>query len=285
MIPENFWLSVSFSLCSDKPMYPPEKNWIVKLWLCWKYAGAILLIWTIILPLIATFSCGLSKRAELPQFASHTPIYREWPRLSVQELDSLREIYGRNKLFLEEYIEPTLIALSYYPELRDVPIEFKYSSEATTMAARPISGFLLGKRKYGVLINGDKNFEGVLLQDTPFNAQIGIIGHELAHIADYNRKNIWGILGCLFRYLDQDRRPLFEKETDMATIERGLGWQLYDWAVYAMYHSPKATERYKEFKQYTYMKPEEISYLIRHFSGYASVKDSISTFSEAIGRQ
>ncbi|MDY6121921.1 MAG: hypothetical protein SPI72_02420 [Porphyromonas sp.] len=221
------------------------------------------------------FSCGVSREAQLPSFSLDNEVRREWTRLSSTSIDSLKQLYGSNKEFINDFLEPALIALSYFPDLADETIVFRYSSEATTMAARPVVSSLLGKRRYEVLINNSPTFDGILLRDVPFNAQIGVIGHELAHIAEYRRLNISGMIGTLLRYVGSRSKVLFEKETDLATIERGLGWQLYDWAQYAMYDSSKASPSYKEFKRETYMKPSDIELQIRHFARYAGVTQMV----------
>jgi len=215
--------------------------------------------------------CGIRPHATLP-YIPDQPVVREFGHLDRHQADSLLEIYGKEKIFVDEYIEPALIALSYYPELKDVEIEFKYSREATTMAARPVPFSMFSERKYVVLINNKKNFDGIRLENVPFNAQIGVIGHELAHIVDYDNYNLWGILGIYFRYSDHKRKPLYEQEIDKATIERGLGWQLYDWATYSMFADDDATDDYKLFKRNTYMHPDRIEQIISFISKYGSVE-------------
>lgn len=214
-------------------------------------------------------SCGVRRNATLPQISNQS-IVREFERLSEFQVDSLKALYGNKKIFVDEYIEPTLIALSYYPELTDVKIEFKYSKEATTMAARPVPLSLFSNRRYVVLINNKKNFNGIYLEDVPFNAQIGIIGHELAHVFDYHKHSLWGVLGIYFRYSNNKRNSLFEKEIDKAIIERGLGWQLYDWAKYSMQTENQASDEYREFKKETYMQPESIKQMISFLADYTS---------------
>ena len=225
--------------------------------------------------LLTLSGCGISRHAALPEISSQ-PVVREFKQPSGSRVDSLMEKYGNNKIFVDEFIEPALIALSYYPELKDVNIKFKYSKETTTMAARPAPLSLLSpERRYIILINARRDFEGILLEDVPFNAQIGIIGHELAHIADYNNHNVWGIAGIYFRYLDNTRRALFEKEIDKATIERGLGWQLYDWAAYSILTDNGSSDDYRVFKQETYMHPERIEQVISYISKYGATGSSI----------
>lgn len=218
--------------------------------------------------------CGISRHATLPKISTQ-PVVREFEQPAGAQADSLMEKYGNNKIFADEFVEPALIALSYYPELKDVHIEFKYSGEATTMAVRPDPFSLISERKYLIFINNKKNFEGILLEDVPFNAQIGIIGHELAHIVDYQNHNLWGIAGIYFRYLDKNRRALFEKEIDKATIARGLGWQLYDWALYSTLTNNNSSDAYRRFKQETYMHPERIKQVISYISKYGDANSSI----------
>src|SRR6056297_1764443 len=98
--------------------------------------------------LILTLSgCGISRHARLPQISTQ-PVVREFKQPAGAQADSLMEKYGKNKIIADEFVEPALIALSYYPELKDVHIEFKYSREATTMAARPDPLSLISERKY-----------------------------------------------------------------------------------------------------------------------------------------
>jgi hypothetical protein len=93
------------------------------------------------------------------------------------------------------YEPQCLIALAYYPELKDCKIGFLYSNISTTMSCRPsIKSLIIGEREYQIFINDYSDFEGILLQDVPLNAQIGIIGHEIAHILDYEDRNLAGII-------------------------------------------------------------------------------------------
>jgi len=131
------------------------------------------------------------------------------------------------------------------------------------MQCRPSIPSLYGNfRVYTITINNDLNFKGVLLKDAPFNAQIGVIAHELAHIIDYENKDIIGIIGRGLDYLSDKDKAKYEQTIDMITIRQGLGWQLYDWSDFVLNKSTASTD-YKEFKRKIYMTPEQIEKQIR----------------------
>jgi hypothetical protein len=174
--------------------------------------------------------------------------------------DSLKMEFGKNKYFIKDYQLPALIALSFYPELKNIEIQFVYSNTKTTIETRPKISTVLQKNKrcYFVFIdNNVKGNEGILLDSVPFNAQIGILGHEFAHILDYETKSTGSILSLGIDYLNDDGKKKLEIKTDKLTISRGLGWQLYCWADFVLNKS-KATDNYKDYKRKFYMKPEEI---------------------------
>ena len=81
--------------------------------------------------------CVISRKATLSTL-SHNNSVRTFGNLSIELIDSLMTLYGNNKIFLDKYLEPSLIALSYYPELASTHIEFIYSKEKTTMSVRPV---------------------------------------------------------------------------------------------------------------------------------------------------
>ena len=175
------------------------------------------------------------------------------------QIDTLRSQFSNNKFFYEKYELQTLVALSFYPELKNTKISFKRRELKTTMVARPkgINVFRAkGKRHYIIYIN-DYPSSKVSPDSVSFNAQIGVIGHELAHLVDYEQTSSLKMLIVGFSYLNKKFRTKFERATDLRTINHGLLWQCYDFAMY-VHNSSIAPAEYINYKKKFYMSPEEI---------------------------
>lgn len=157
------------------------------------------------------------------------------------------------------------IALSYYPELAETKIKFKYQKINTTLNARPtITSLLFSKREdriYILRLNNSSKDSVINVSHVPFNAKIGLFAHEFSHFADYSKKSMFGVIGRGISYASKKSKASFEKEIDLKTIQRGLGWQLYDWSYFVLNVST-AEMKYKEFKKDTYMTPESILEII-----------------------
>ncbi|MEY3236508.1 MAG: hypothetical protein RI883_609 [Bacteroidota bacterium] len=159
-----------------------------------------------------------------------------------------------------------LIALSYFPDLKCKEIIFKKRKINTTLNARPTIGSLIfSKRKnrtYVIRINSTTSDSVISLKNIPFNAEIGLFAHEFSHFLDYQSRSVFGIIARGISYSNKTSKAKFEKEIDLQTIKKGLGWQLYDWSNYVQNES-NATGKYKQFKYNTYMTPLEILKVIQ----------------------
>ena len=179
----------------------------------------------------------------------------------IEKYDSLEIIFKENKKIPQEYKKQFLLALSAYPEFKNTEIEIRNGKIKTTMACRPRVISLIfntkEKRKYIIIINSDKKKTEIFFSKLSFNSQIGIIGHELAHILNFSKKSSCTIFADAILYSNLKKREKFEKNTDNSAIERGFGMQLYDFAYFIQYQSD-TTEKYKEYKRKIYYTPEEI---------------------------
>lgn len=173
-------------------------------------------------------------------------------------IDSLRNIYGTNKIFIDDIEKAALVALSYYPDLIDVNIEFRLHKIKTTMAARPKYYKILRsgkKRNYLISINKRDNCMGIVFfNHLPFDAQVGVIAHELFHVSDYVHRNFFGVAGFGIKYLTIKGRRKTENRTDEAVIEHGLGYELSKYCYWLEHDTclPKEYIEYKKKYYYTY---------------------------------
>lgn len=184
-----------------------------------------------------------------------------------ERIVELREIYGQNKKLPVEFELACLISLAYYPELSNVNIEFVYKNIATTMAARPTVSVLYRRKKnrtYRIFINTNSNIKGILLHEVPFNAQIGIVSHELAHIYDYENKNLLSLIKTGIGYFSKKFRSKLEKETDLEAVKRGFGWQVYAFSDF-LNNKSKVSSIYIDSKKDIYYSPKDVLMLLREF--------------------
>lgn len=174
-------------------------------------------------------------------------------------IDSLNNIYGKHKHFINKYKLVSLIALSYYPELIDEQIKFKYaninSTARTTMSF--FSVFWKESKHYIIYINNNIKRTGMLPEDLPFDAQVALVAHELAHVIDFKKRGfismcLWGV-----GYTFVKQRAKIEKRADETVIKRGLGQELYDLTDFILNHS-SANNHYLEIKRNRYLLPSEI---------------------------
>jgi hypothetical protein len=183
-----------------------------------------------------------------------------------QSIDSLISELGYRKELPEGFELQTLLALKHYPELKNAHIRFIVKKAFIPLASRPSTFSLLrkrGQRTYRVIISDESlpQMESVLLKNLPFNAQVAIIGHELAHVAEYETLNSYELMYTGVFYIWGSFRASMEKGTDKRTIEHGLGWQLLDYAEHVRQVSG-SNKKQIDFMDKYYMNPQEIRTLM-----------------------
>ena len=126
-------------------------------------------------------------------------------------------------------------ALMFYPELKNSRIKFRIRNVESPLAARPTFWAIFQKpenRTYLITISKktSKKFTPILLKNLSFNAQIGVLGHELSHISFYNRQKGVYFIKLLFMQWNAKAMDNFENNTDKRCIAHGLGYQLLSWS-------------------------------------------------------
>jgi hypothetical protein len=126
-------------------------------------------------------------------------------------------------------------ALLFYPELKNRKIKFRIKNVKSPLAARPTFWAIFQKpenRTYLITISNKTSaqFSPILLKNLSFNAQIGVLGHELSHIAFYNQQKGGYFIRLVFMQLSTKAMDTFENDTDKRCIQHGLGYQLLSWS-------------------------------------------------------
>lgn len=145
--------------------------------------------------------------------------------------------FETNKRIPFEIRAQVLTALSFYPELKDAKITFRFRKRRTPLSSRPrlLGIFKKAKnRNYVITISTKSNASLVLIlfNNVPYNAQIGVLGHELGHISEYQEMKMWQLGGLIFKMFNSKHIDKFEYNTDLISIKHGLGYQLFDWSTY-----------------------------------------------------
>lgn len=191
--------------------------------------------------------------------------------------DFLMETFGRYKILPKGFELQSLLALSHYPELKEVPIRFLIQPAKLQLSARPDPWSLLlpwEARTYLVIISNDtgRNNDPILLPLVPFNEQVGIIGHELAHISSYiDKEAIYFVsLGYKYAFRFEEFAPGFERATDRRAIAHGLGYQLYDFAFFVRKAFGQTQQQIQQERGGLYMSPPEIAEEMAKFDFYTA---------------
>jgi hypothetical protein len=181
-----------------------------------------------------------------------------------KNVDSIESLINKSNLVFiktDQYKNHIIKCISHYPGLNYLKISLKTGKIKTTMATRPKFTSIFRsqqKRNYLIVINIDSTkIKGALLQNIPYLAQIGVIGHEIAHIYDYSQKSTLEIISTGFKYLFRKKRRIFEHQIDSITIAHDLGRELFTFADFILNRSNVDTH-YRAYKSYIYMKPDEI---------------------------
>ncbi len=179
------------------------------------------------------------------------------PHLHPDDIEACSdEIFIKN--VPERFYKQFTVICRAFPELKNDNISLKFRPISMTMQARPnIWTVLGGEREYFIFVNVARSKNGLLLGDIPFNAQIGIIAHELCHIVDYHFKTNWEIIKTGLWYLKKRNQEDYEKAVDYLVIKKGLGHQLKDWSHFVL-HEAELTAKYKKTKETYYLRPEDI---------------------------
>ena len=144
--------------------------------------------------------------------------------------DSLQQ-YAKNKVIPHQYEKPILTALSHFPELKNVHVLFRIKKQYTPLTTQPDLASIFKIKNYRTYIITISNqtidtLKRLLFQNLTFEEQVGVIGHELSHVVDFNSKNFPQTIGIGIGHISKKFLDRMEFNTDRICIQHGLGQYL-----------------------------------------------------------
>lgn len=161
-------------------------------------------------------------------------------------------------------------ALNFYPQLKNVNIEFKIKKniKKSTMQARPTFDSFFkskNKRKYLILISKKFKISGKEFStlDIPRDIFIGWIGHELGHIMDYQERSRWNLIWFGIKYLFSENHIVeAERAADSFAVQQKMEDYILKTKNFILNHA-EIPENYKIRMKKYYLSPEEIMFLVK----------------------
>lgn len=178
-------------------------------------------------------------------------------------------VYQGNKIIPEKIEEEAKLALSYFPQLEEVEIEFRYKSDIkkSFMQAQPeFSNLFKGKnnRNYYVFMNRKLDIEGeeFSIDEVPKDVLVGWLGHELGHIMDYREKSAVGLMIFGARYVTSSNYiKEAERAADTYAVNQGMGEYILKTKNFILNNS-NLSDTYKKRIARLYLSPEEIVVMV-----------------------
>jgi hypothetical protein len=201
------------------------------------------------------------------------------------DIDSLRATFGKNKNLPVGFETQALLALSNFPELKDIRISFVLADRKSMLLSRiNFIGFFQGRKKrmYSIYIrtHADSKLEPILLRSFSFDGQVGALAHELAHTLAFSKKSSGGMLRVLLGHLSSKYMDNQEFSTDRQVVERGLGFPLYQWKLKRSKVILKSEGAVAENHE-RYMRPQTVLKTMLNLPLYAPYENKIKSLLKA----
>lgn len=168
-----------------------------------------------------------------------------------------------------EIKQEAIIALSYYPDLAETSIEFKFKKKIkkSTMQAQPKFSSVFKRRErrsYKILISEQiKIADSVYYtKNMPAKIMIGWLGHELGHIMDFEQRSGLNLIGFGIGYLTSKKYIRgAERRADSYAVSQGMEHYILATKEFIL-EKAGLTQKYIDRIKNLYLSPEEIMLLV-----------------------
>jgi hypothetical protein len=125
---------------------------------------------------------------------------------------------------------------AYFPELNFDNIRIHKRKQIIPLTTIPSTfNFFRKKSNWKYKINiSTKTFEKlspILFDNLSLEGQLGVLGHELSHVSDFQSHKRGYLIKGLIWHLSRKKTDAFEYNTDLICIKHGMGFQLLNWSL------------------------------------------------------
>ena len=158
------------------------------------------------------------------------------PLPKIKNDDTLSK-YAHYKNIPAEFRLPILKALSYFPELKNLDIYFVVKKAYTPLTTKPSFTSIFkrkSRRAYIITISNQTidTLSPLLFKNLNFDEKVGIMGHELSHVVDFDNKNFIQTTGNGIGHISGRFLDKMEYRTDLICIKHGLGKYLEQYSLH-----------------------------------------------------
>ena len=168
--------------------------------------------------------------------SSHTALAGNKFAQSAGDDDTLGK-FAHNKNIPAEFRAPILKALSYFPELINLHIDFEIKKAYTPLTTKPSFTSVFKRRSHRTYVVTISNqtidtLSHLLFKNLTFDEKVGIMGHELSHVVDFDKKNFFQTVRNGAGHLSSRFLDKMEYRTDLICIQHGLGKYLEKYSLH-----------------------------------------------------
>ena len=136
--------------------------------------------------------------------------------------------YSHKKIIPEEFRLSILTALTHFPELKNLSVRVRMKQAYTPLSTKPAFWSMIkrkSKRTYIITISNKTldTLSHLLYENLNLEERIGIMGHELSHVVDFDSKNFFQSTVNAISHLSKRYLDRMEFHTDSICINHGLG--------------------------------------------------------------